>query len=156
MDLNIRMDYDAHSPVQREAKKHDGMESIQWMKDKIGRTKGWAVCYSKFNKDDKSITFECLTGNREASGTSMEHMSYEEICRLFWWKSFDVLGPDTIKPVKMTLAERDEIERPHIKNAKAAENVIEVDEDKIQAEADAEAHEFEADVDAGDQEDVQS
>lgn len=152
MDLNVRLDYESHSPVEKEAKKHDGMESIQWLKDKIGRVKGWAVCWSKFDPETKSITFERLTGNREASGTSMEHMSYSDICRLFWWKSFDIIGPDTFKPVKMTLEERDEIEKPHMKSIDVNEGgLIEVDEDKIlKDEAEAEAE------DAGSQEDVQA
>lgn len=150
MDLNVRMDYETCSPTEKEAKKHDGLESIQWMKDKIGRTKGWAVCWSKFNYDDKSIVFERLTGNRETSGTSMERMSYEDICKFFWYKSFEVVGVDTFRPVKMTLAERDAIEKPKIKKSLSNAEVIEVDEDKITTEAEVD------DVNAGDQEDVQA
>lgn len=151
MDLNNRLDYEACSPTEKEAKKHDGLESLQWLKDKIGRINGWAVCYSKLDPADKSVTIERMTGNREKSGTSMEHLSYEDICKLFWWKSFDIVGPDTIKPVKMTLDEKSEM-HAHVNVIPQDTQVIDVNEDQIIKEVE---QDYDVDMSAGLDEDVQ-
>lgn len=152
MDLNNRMDYYACSPTEKEARKHDGLVSIQWMKDKIGRINAWAVCSSKFNADDKSVMIERLTGNRDKSGTSEEHFSYEDICKIFWWKSFEVVGADTLKPDRMTLDERLEIEKSRI-SATPKEAVV-LDADDMMPEDETE-QEDDFGESAGNDEDVQ-
>ena len=107
--------YEGHSPENKKFMEHEGLYSIQALKDKIGRIHGWKVVESKFDPDTKSITFTFLADQVKTINVKM---SYEDICKELWMKSFEILGPDTYKPVFMTLEERDAIEKPLLEATK--------------------------------------
>lgn len=105
--------------------------SLQALRDKIGRIFSWKVCQSEFNPEDKSIMFEIIVDQTKAQKIKM---SYEDICKLFWMKSFEVGNGDSFKPVYMSYEEREAIERP----------LVEASRKRLEAEAKKKAKSEEA------------
>ena len=70
---------------------------VQAMLDKYGRNKAWQVLRSKLDLKDKSLCAEIMIGSDKSE---VKHASFEDICKEFSWKSFDVT-PDgqTIVPM---------------------------------------------------------
>lgn len=70
---------------------------VQAMLDKYGRNKAWQVMRIKFDTKDKSLQAQIMLG---ADKSEVRSASYEDICKEFSWKSFEVT-PDgqTIIPV---------------------------------------------------------
>ena len=73
---------------------------VQAMLDKYGRNHALQVLRSKLDLKDKSLCVEIMIGSGKSE---VKHASYEDICKEFSWKSFDVT-PDgqTIIPVPDT------------------------------------------------------
>ena len=73
---------------------------VQAMLDKYERNHAWQVLRSKLDLKDKSLYVEIMIGSDKAE---VKHASYEDICKEFSWKSFEVT-PDgqTIIPVPDT------------------------------------------------------
>ena len=70
---------------------------VQAMLDKYGRNHAWQVLRSKLDLKDKSLCAEIMIGSDKSE---VKHASFEDICKEFSWKSFDVT-PDgqTILPM---------------------------------------------------------
>lgn len=70
---------------------------VQAMLDKYGRNHAWQVLRSKLDLKDKSLCVEIMIGSDKSE---VKHASFEDICKEFSWKSFDVT-PDgqTILPM---------------------------------------------------------
>ena len=70
---------------------------VQAMLDKYGRNHALQVLSSKLDLKDKSLCVEIMIGS---SKSEVKHTSYEDICKEFSWKSFEVT-PDgqTIIPM---------------------------------------------------------
>ena len=70
---------------------------VQAMLDKYGRNHAWQVLRSKLDLNDKSLYIEIMLGSDKSE---VKHASYEDICKEFSWKSFEVT-PDgqTIIPM---------------------------------------------------------
>ena len=73
---------------------------VQAMLDKYGRNHAWQVLRSKLDLKDKSLCAEIMIGSDKSE---VKHASFEDICKEFSWKSFDVT-PDgqTILPMPDT------------------------------------------------------
>ena len=73
---------------------------VQAMLDKYGRNHAWQVLRSKLDLNDKSLYIEIMLGSDKSE---VKHASYEDLCKEFSWKSFEVT-PDgqTIVPVPDT------------------------------------------------------
>lgn len=70
---------------------------VQAMLDKYGRNKAWQVLRAKLDMKDKSLCIEIMLG---ADKSEVKHASYEDICREFSWKSFEVTSDgQTIIPM---------------------------------------------------------
>ena len=73
---------------------------VQAMLDKYGRNHAWQVLRSKLDLKDKSLCAEIMIGSDKSE---VKHASFEDICKEFSWKSFDVT-PDgqTVLPMPDT------------------------------------------------------
>lgn len=60
-------------------------KAAQEVKDKIAKNRGWAVCSSSFNFDDKSISYVIALN---AEKTAEKTVTADEICRDYGWKDF--------------------------------------------------------------------
>lgn len=73
---------------------------VQAMLDKYGRNHALQVLRSKLDLKDKSLCAEIMIGSGKSE---VKHASYEDICKEFSWKSFDVTSDgQTIIPVPDT------------------------------------------------------
>ena len=93
---------------------------VQAMLDKYGRNHAWQVLRSKLDLKDKSLCAEIMIGSDKSE---VKHASYEDICKEFSWKSFDVT-PDgqTIIPVPDAKSFYDEPVAKHVDTATDADN----------------------------------
>ena len=70
---------------------------VQAMLDKYGRNHAWQVLRSKLDLKDKSLCAEIMIGSDKSE---VKHASFEDICKEFSWKSFDVTSDgQTILPM---------------------------------------------------------
>ena len=70
---------------------------VQAMLDKYGRNHAWQVLRSKLDLKDKSLCPEIMIGSDKSE---VKHASFEDICKEFSWKSFEVTpNGQTIIPV---------------------------------------------------------
>ena len=73
---------------------------VQAMLDKYGRNHAWQVLKSKLDSKDKSFYIEIVLGSDKSE---IKHATYEDICKEFSWKSFEVTTDgQTIIPVPDT------------------------------------------------------
>ena len=73
---------------------------VQAMLDKDGRNHAWQVLKSKLDSKDKSFYIEIVLGSDKSE---IKHATYEDICKEFSWKSFEVTTDgQTIIPVPDT------------------------------------------------------
>lgn len=101
------------SRVNAEAAKHDGCIGLQEMMDKLRKIYGWHTCAPyKWNANDKSCDITIAINSDDCK---VMHFSYEAICREMWWHSFDLIGPDTIRPVPFTFEEKEAVMKPLLK-----------------------------------------
>ena len=71
--------------------------SVHAMLDKYGRNQAWQVMRANLDLKDKSLQAEIMIG---ADKSEVRHASYEDICKEFSWKSFEVTpNGQTIIPV---------------------------------------------------------
>ena len=88
---------------------------VQAMLDKYGRNHAWQVLRSKLDLKDKSLCAEIMIGSDKSE---VKHASFEDICKEFSWKSFDVT-PDgqTILPMPDTESFYNEPATKHVDTA---------------------------------------
>ena len=88
---------------------------VQAMLDKYGRNHAWQVLRAKLDLKDKSLCAEIMIGSDKSE---VKHASFEDICKEFSWKSFDVT-PDgqTILPMPDTESFYNEPVTKHVDTA---------------------------------------
>ena len=59
--------------------------ATQAVKDKVAKNRGWAVCSSSFNFNDKSISYVIMLNPEK---TAEKTVTAAEICKDFGWKDF--------------------------------------------------------------------
>ena len=93
---------------------------VQAMLDKYGRNHAWQVLRSKLDLKDKSLCAEIMIGSDKSE---VKHASFEDICKEFSWKSFDVT-PDgqTILPMPDAKSFYNEPVAKHVDTVTDADN----------------------------------
>lgn len=120
-----RLRYEGHSPANKAFDEHRPYRGIQCTMDKFRKIYGWRVHHTEWHPETKSFDVTLMENTKIKE---VKHVSYEEICKTLRWHSFEIVGPDTIKPDPLTYEEIEAIDGAHA--IKVKPEVVEEDANK--------------------------